>query len=314
MNKAAQLHAQMAIPVIVAPMFLISGVELVVACCKEGLIGTFPALNGRTTDDFEQLLIDVTGQLESFRRENPRAAVAPYGVNLILHRSNPRIEDDLERCIRVKVPLIITSLGKPAEVVERVHAYGGLVFSDVATVEHAQKAADAGVDGLILVCAGAGGHAGTLTPLVFVPAVREFFDGMVAVAGGISDGRAVRACQVLGADFAYLGTRFIPTHECAASPAYKEMILAAQASDIIHTPVVSGVPANFIRDSLERCGFDITKQGVTKRQLDLSEEYSLWRDIWTAGQGVQTIHEIARVKEVAQALAAEYELAKSTPG
>jgi nitronate monooxygenase len=311
MNKAAQLHAQMAIPVIVAPMFLISGVELVVACCKEGLIGTFPALNGRTTDDFEQLLIDVTGQLESFRRENPRAAVAPYGVNLILHRSNPRIEDDLERCIRVKVPLIITSLGKPAEVVERVHAYGGLVFSDVATVEHAQKAADAGVDGLILICAGAGGHAGTLTPLVFVPAVREFFDGMVAVAGGISDGRAVRACQVLGADFAYLGTRFIPTHECAASPAYKEMILAAQASDIIHTPVVSGVPANFIRASLDRCGFDVTKQGVIKRQLDLTEEFSLWRDIWTAGQGVQTIHEIAGVKEVAQALAAEYEQAKS---
>jgi nitronate monooxygenase len=314
MNKAAQLQARMSIPVIVAPMFLISGVELVAACCKEGLLGTFPALNGHTTEDFERLLIAITDQLDSFRRENPEAVIAPYGVNLILHRSNPRIEDDLERCIRFKVPVIITSLGKPGEVVERVHAYGGLVFADTATVEHARKSADAGVDGLVLICAGAGGHAGMVNPLVFVPAVREFFDGMVAVAGGISDGRAVRACQVLGADFAYLGTRFIPTRECDASPAYKEMILAAQVSDIIYTPAVSGVPANFIRASLERCGFDVTKQGVIKRQLDLTDEYSLWRDIWTAGQGVQNIHEIASVRDVAQTLRTEYAQAKSTLG
>jgi nitronate monooxygenase len=153
-----------------------------------------------------------------------------------------------------------------------------------------------------------------LNPLVFVPAVREFFDGMVAVGGGISDGRAVRACQVLGADFAYLGTRFIPTRECDASPAYKEMIVAAQVSDIIYTPAVSGVPANFIRASLERCGFDVTKQGVIKRQLDLTDEYSLWRDIWTAGQGVQNIHEIASVRDVARTLRTEYAQAKFTLG
>ena len=306
MNSAERLRSQTTLPIIVAPMFLISGIELVVTCCKEGFIGTFPALNARTIDDFESMLVTIGDQLAAAQAQNPQGVVAPYGVNLILHRSNPRVDADLELCVKHRVPLIITSLGKPAAAVESVHGYGGLVFADVITVEFARKAAAAGVDGLILVCAGAGGHAGILNPLAFVPAVRDFFDGAIAVAGCISDGRAVRACEALGADFAYMGTRFIPTLECEATPAYKDMIVAAQASDIIYTSAVSGVHANFIRASLERCGYAIESQGTVKADLDLSKEYTLWRDIWTAGQGVQNIHDIDPVAVLAQRLRAEY--------
>ncbi len=304
MNRASELRARLSMPVIVAPMFLISGVELVVACCKEGVVGTFPTLNGRTGDDFRRMLSEITEQLGA-----SGGSPAPYGVNLIVHKTNSRLQEDLETCIEFKVPIIITSLGKPTEIVEAVHGYGGLVLSDVSTVEFAHKAAETGVDGLILVCVGAGGHAGTLNPFVFTSAVREFYDGIVAVSGCISNGRAVRACEVLGADFAYLGTRFIPTTECAATDAYKDMIVEAGASDIIHTPVVSGIPCNFIRASLERCGYDITKQGAVNPHADLAKEYSLWRDIWTAGQGVQTIHGITSVRDVVQSLRAEYQCA-----
>ncbi|MCL4215769.1 MAG: nitronate monooxygenase [Candidatus Hydrogenedentes bacterium] len=305
-----ELRARVAIPAIAAPMFLVSGTALVIETCKGGVIGTFPALNGRKTSDFEAMLEQITSELSEHGAAHPDALVAPYGVNLIIHRSNPRVVAEL--CIKFKVPLIITSLGKPTDVCEAVHAYGGLVFSDVANVDHARKAAACGVDGLILVCAGAGGHAGALNPFVFVSAVRQFFDGAIVLAGCISDGRAIRAAEVLGADFAYLGTRFIPTTESLARPEYKEMIVASQAADIVHTPVVSGVPANFMKASLARCGYDVDKLDEAARPLNMNmeDEAKAWRDAWSAGQGVQLINAVQPVRDVVAQLRKEYAAAQ----
>ncbi|MCP4645693.1 MAG: nitronate monooxygenase [bacterium] len=313
MSPAERLRSQTTIPVVVAPMFLVSGVELVTATCINGVIGTFPTLNGRTSDDFEAMLRDTTDTLDRHRHDHPDAVVAPYGVNLIMHRTNPRVAADLELCVKYQAPLVITSLGKPTDVAEAVHGYGGIVISDVASIDHARKAAACGVDGLILVCAGAGGHAGHLNPFAFTAAVREFFHGIVLLAGCISDGRAIRACEALGADFAYLGTRFIPTVESAAPDAYKAMVCESGAADIVHTPVVSGVPASFLRASLEQAGFDATaiEEGKGKPpDLHASEdEMKAWRDVWSAGQGVQTIHETVPVAELVAQLRAEYGMA-----
>ena len=310
MNKAEQLRSQTSLPVIVAPMFILSDADFVVAACKEGLVGTFPALNGRTTAEFEAMLRQVTDELAAHGRENPGAVIAPYGVNLVVHRINKRLDEDLDLCVRFKVPMIVTNLGKPDPVIEAVHGYGGLVFSSVTTFEYARKVAAAGVDGLVLICAGAGGHAGTINPFAFVPGVREFFDGIIALAGCISDGYAIRACEVLGADFAWIGTRFIATLESKASQPYKNMLLEAVAADIIYTPAVSGIPANFIRGNLLERGFDIDARGDVTRILDTEDEYKLWKDIWTAGQGVQTIHEITSIKALTDTLRSQYQRAR----
>jgi len=335
MNKIEALKSRMSLPVIVAPMFILSDAEFVIATCKEGLLGTFPALNGRTAADFEQMLIQVSEGLEAAslksqisdlksqrgvvaprERQSPdwqqaasdsqRSVVAPYGVNLIVHPSNTRLAEDLPLCIKYKVPFIVTNLGKPDAIIEAVHSYGGVVFSSVTTIEYARKTAEAGVDGLVLICAGAGGHAGMLNPFAFVPGVREFFKGSIAVSGCISDGYSVRACEVLGADFAWVGTRFIPTVESKATQAYKDMVLKAEAADIIYTSVVSGIPANFIRENLMDCGYDVNKQGIVKRVINLEEERKLWKDIWTAGQGIQTIHEAASIKSLADTFKEQY--------
>jgi len=317
LNVPAALQTGLQLPVIAAPMFLVSGPDLVAACCANGVIGTFPALNQRTTESFNAWLeqIEASNILHQQRTAKP---VAAYGVNLIVHKSNPRLHADLEVCAAHRVPLIITSLGAASSVVQRVHDYGGVVFHDVATVRHAEKAADAGVDGLILVCNGAGGHAGLLNPFAFIAEVRRFYQGTVVLAGCIGRGQEVAAAQMLGADFAYMGTRFIATQESLASDPYKQMLLKAGAGDIAYTPAVSGIPASFLRDSLKAAGFDV--ETTTAPLVDIGAELAqassqnqsevkAWRDVWSAGQGVASIDDVPSVQELVTRLRAEYQTA-----
>ena len=236
-----KLYGELALPVIAAPMFIVSGPDLVVAECTSRIIGGFPALNARAPDTLDGWLSEIAERLNSARATG--SYVAPHAVNLIVHKNNARLEEDLATVVAHRVPLVITSVGKPNDIAKQVHAYGGTVFHDVTTVRHAKSALEAGVDGLILVCAGAGGHAGTLNPFALVPEVRSFFDGPLVLSGCLSDGRAVHAARALGADLAYMGTRFIATEEANAAPRYKETILESGASDITYTPEFSGCRA-----------------------------------------------------------------------
>ena len=260
----------LSIPVVAAPMFLISGPKLVVECCKRGVVGTFPALNQRSTEGFDDWLVEIEESLDGFQQDDGSPA-APYGVNLIVHRSNPRVEADLEVIVKHRVPLVITSLGAVSELVDAVHDYGGLVFHDVTNRRHAEKAAGAGVDGLICVAAGAGGHAGTLNPMPFIAEMRSFFDGTILLSGCLSTGRDVASAMQMGADLAYLGTRFINTAESRASDEYRQMIIDSRTSDIVYTAAVSGVNANFLRASLEAMG--ITQEvWANKAKIDFGKE------------------------------------------
>lgn len=295
------------LPLIVSPMFLVSGTELVIECCKAGVVGTFPALNHRTSEAFEQALQTIGATLAAPSLER---APAPFGVNLILHHTNPRLRDDLDLCDRHKVPLLITSLGINAELVERVHDYGGLVFHDVTTLRHARKAAEAGVDGLILVCAGAGGHAGTISPFALLPEVRKFYQGTIILAGAISDGRAIAASRILGADMVYVGTRFIATQESAASDDYKEMLLKGTSSDVVYTSAISGVSGNFLRASIVERGLDPDNlvppsDGFKPAVVRAETEARAWKHIWSAGQGIGTVHDVPSVAELVDRLKAE---------
>jgi len=295
-----ELKAHLIIPVIVAPMFLVSGTALLVACSRNGMLGTMPALNARTTAVLEEQLTAVRHQLE-------QAGVSlPYGINLIVHKTNQRLQADLEVCIRHRVPVVITSLGAVKEVVDAVHSYGGLVFHDIVNSRHARKAIAVGVDGLIAVTAGAGGHAGTINPFALMQEIRSFYDGPVALAGCINNGRQVRAAELLGADFAYMGTRFIATEESQAQDAYKQMVLQSSIEDILYTNAVSGVPANFMKQSIAQAGVDLAH----KKEEDFSklggEGSKAWKDIWSAGQGVSGITDIPSVAQLAARLRAEY--------
>jgi nitronate monooxygenase len=283
------------LPVLGAPMFLVSGVDLVLALCRAGVVGCIPALNARSTAAYDELLGRIAGQRE------PDAA--PFGVNLVVHRSNGRLAADLAVTVDHRVPLVITSLGAAREVVDAVHAYGGLVFHDVTTVRHAQRAAEAGVDGLIAVCAGAGGHAGLLSPFAFVAELRRFFGGTLVLSGAISSGADIAAARAMGADLAYIGTRFLATRESLASDAYKQMVLRAGSADIVHSDQVSGVPASFLRESLLAAGLD--RQGPPAG-LDMSSEAKLWRDIWSAGQGVGAITDLPDCASLCRQLAEDY--------
>ncbi|MBA2663307.1 MAG: nitronate monooxygenase [Bradymonadaceae bacterium] len=305
------LFKNLRLPIVAAPMFLVSGVELTLAACKAGVCGTFPALNQRTTEDFEAWLVEIEAQLAAFRLANPLAPCAPYGVNLIVHRSNPRLEADLTICVKHKVPFVITSLGALKDVVEAVHSYGGLVFHDVTTRRHAEKAIEAGVDGLILVTGGAGGHAGTLNPFAFLAEIRTFFDGTILLAGALSSGRDVAAARAMGADLAYMGTRFIATQESGAQPEYKALICDACAEDIVHTPAVSGIPANFMMQSLLQNGFDLEKLFDRAhvdfgKKLTVSDEAKAWKTVWSAGHGVSGIDDVPSVAELVDRLESEY--------
>ncbi|PMQ11078.1 putative monooxygenase [Pseudomonas sp. AD21] len=306
MSLPALLEQRLRLPVVAAPMFLISNPELVLACCRNGVVGSFPALNQRESSGFKAWLEQIEAELATL--DNP----APYAVNLIVHSSNPRLQADLNICVEHKVPIVITSLGAVKELVDAVHSYGGLVFHDVTTRRHAEKAAEAGVDGLIAVAAGAGGHAGTWSPFALIAEIREFFDKTLLLAGCLNHGHEILAAQLLGADLAYFGTRFIGTTESHAPDAYKQMLLTAKATDIIHTPAVSGVPASFMRQSLEAAGFDMAAlQGKGEvnfgdKLKPINDEAKAWKTVWSAGQGVGQIDDLPSVDQLIARLDAQY--------
>lgn len=297
-----QFAGTLSAPIIAAPMFLVSGPDLVVETCRAGMVGTFPALNQRTNQGYEDWLVEIQDRLAGFGHKPP-----PFGVNLVVHKSNSRLQADIATTIKHKVPLIITSLGAAREVVEAVHSYGGLVFHDIINMKHARKAAEAGVDGLIAVAAGAGGHAGLMSPFAMVSEIRQFFDKTIILSGVMSHGREVAAARVMGADFAYLGTRFIATKESLAAEGFKEMITESTAADIVYTPAISGVSGNFLRPSIVAAGRDPDNLTVDANSaLHLEGEAKVWKDIWSAGQGVGGIADIPTTAELCARLTAEY--------
>lgn len=311
MSKKAAFIKELALPVVAAPMFLISGPQLVIECCKNGIVGTFPALNQRSTEGFEDWLIEIKTELKKFEKETGKKA-APYGVNLIVHPTNPRLEADIKVCIKHKVPLIITSLGAVSQLVNAIHSYGGLVFHDIIKKRHAEKAAEAGADGLILVAAGAGGHAGTINPMSLVAEIKKFYDKTILLSGCISTGRDIASALQMGADLAYMGTRFINTKESKASEEYRQMIINAGASDVVYTAAISGVHANFLGASLKAAG--ITEEDLKKdRKIDfgkeLNTEAKAWKTIWSAGQGVTTINNVESVSQLVTNLKSEFKSA-----
>lgn len=290
---------RLAIPAIAAPMFLTSGPDLVVEVSRSGLLGAFPALNCRTTEGLAEWLDEIAGRL---------AAGTPFGVNLILHKTNPRLQADLAVVVDRKVPLVITSLGAVPEVVDAVHAYGGLVFHDVVNRRHAEKAAAAGVDGIIAVSAGAGGHAGVVNPFALITEIRQVFDGTLVLAGAISTGAQIAAARIAGADMAYLGTRFIATQEAMAEPAYKRMLVESGAGDIVYTDRISGVPANFLRPSLRAQGLDPDNL-APHGGMDMASEAKAWKTIWSAGHGTADIADVPPAAALCARLVAEYRAA-----
>ena len=300
----AEWRERMSLPLVAAPMFLISGPELVLAPCREGVIGTFPTPNARSVAVLDEWLDRITTSLD--------AHDAPWAANVVVHRSNARLDEDLDLVMRYKAPLVITALGSPRAIVERVHEYGGLVFADVNSVAFARKAVAAGVDGLVLVAAGAGGHTGPMTGFSFVPAVREFFDGPVILGGGITDGAGIRAAEVLGADLAYMGTRFIACAESLAAPEYRDMLIASTVDDLILTRAITGVAANWLKPSIERAGYDLDAMEKNP-DIDFTDPQSgakRWAQVWSAGHGVGTIDRVEPVAALVARLREEYARAK----
>jgi nitronate monooxygenase len=305
------LRGHLRLPVVGAPLFIVSTPRLVLAQCKAGIVGSFPALNARPVSQLDDWLAEITEELAAFRRANPQLKVAPYAVNQIVHSSNNRLEQDVALCVKHKAPIIITSLRPPAEVVEAVHSYGGVVFHDVINLRHAEKAAAQGVDGIIAVCAGAGGHAGLLSPFALVKQIREVYGGTIILSGAMSTGADVLAACALGADLAYLGTRFIATDEGNAPPEYKQMLIDSAAEDIVYTSLFSGVNGNYLRGSVTRAGLDpdkLPEADKTKMNFGTGGNTAAkaWRDIWSGGQSVSGIHDIESVAVLVSRMESEY--------
>ena len=303
---------RLTLPLIGSPMFIASRPELVIEQCKAGIIGAFPALNARPAHVLDEWLIRIKSELAEYAAANPGAKVAPYAVNQIAHSSNDRLAHDMEACVRHQVPLIITSLRPPREIVEAAHSYGGLVFHDVISVRHARKAAEQGVDGIIVVCAGAGGHAGMASPFALVREVREFFDGTIVLSGAMTSGADVLAAQALGADMAYIGTRFLATTEANVPDDYKQMILDSSSDEVVYTSLFTGVKGNYLARSVTAAGMDAANlPEADKSKMDFGSggntEKKAWRDIWSAGQGVGNIHEVLPTRELVARMVREYE-------
>ena len=304
------------IPVIGAPLFLISVPDLVIAQCKAGIIGSFPALNARPQHVLEEWIVRIKTELKEYQEQNPDKKVAPFAVNQICHGSNDRLQGDMEICVKHEVPIIITSLRPPAEVVEAAHSYGGLVFHDVINVRHAKKAADMGVDGLILVCAGAGGHAGALSPFALLREVKSWFDGTIILSGSIGDGYSIASALALGADFAYLGTRFIATHEANAEPEYKQMLIESSANDIVYSNLFTGVLGNYLKPSIQNAGLDPDNLPTAdKSAMNFGSggntDSKAWKDIWGSGQGIGLIEDAPTVESLVERIRAEFNEATS---
>ena len=308
LTKTQALKSRLSVPAFAAPMFLISGPDLVIEACKAGVIGTFPTLNARPVEVLEQWFQRITQELATAEQENP-GKVAPWAANLIVHRSNKRYGPDLELILKYEPDIVITSLGSPEKVATAVHEYDGLVFCDVNNIEFARKAADRGADGLILICEGAGGHTGFYSMEEFIPAVKKFFKGPIIVGGALSDGADIRRATELGADFAYMGTRFIATDECQASDEYKQMIVAADADDIVLTPYFTGVPAHFLLPSILEAGINPADLENKPSEITFDPDenkVSAWKDIWSAGKGVAAIDDVIPVAQLVSDLKSGY--------
>ncbi|MDB2450880.1 nitronate monooxygenase family protein [Gammaproteobacteria bacterium] len=305
----------LSIPVIGSPLFLVSGPELVIAQCKAGIIGSFPALNARPQHVLGEWIVRIKTELAEYQAQNPDKKVAPFAVNQICHGSNDRLMDDMATCVEHEVPIIITSLRPPAELVEAAHSYGGLVYHDVINVRHAKKAAEQGVDGLILVCAGAGGHAGALSPFALLREVKEWFDGTVILSGSIGDGYSVASSLALGADFAYMGTRFIATKEANADQGYKEMLIESAADDIVYSNLFTGVSGNYLKPSIKNAGLDPNNlPEADKSAMNFGSggntDAKAWKDIWGSGQGIGGIKDDPSVGDLVERIIEEYNQAK----
>lgn len=311
MPLPAALEGKLRLPLIGAPMFIVSNPRLVVAQCTSGIVGSFPALNARPKEVLGDWILQVKDGLAAHAETFPNDSIAPFAVNQIAHQSNTRLLADMETCVQHEVPIIITSLRPPAEVVAAVHGYGGLVFHDVINMRHARKAIEQGVDGIIAVCAGAGGHAGPTSPFALVKEIRREFNGVIILSGCITSGADVLATRALGADLAYSGTRFIATEEADAVPAYKEMIVNSNSADILYTSLFSGVHGSYLKDSVSNAGFDpeALPEG-DKAAMDFGKrdkgEAKAWRDIWSAGQGVGNINEILPTRDLVLRMEREY--------
>jgi nitronate monooxygenase len=315
MSLPAQLSASLSVPVIGSPLFIISNPDLVLAQCKAGVVGSFPSLNARPLEQLDEWLARITEELAAARAADPSARVAPFAVNLIVHKSNNRLDEDLALCVKYKVPLIITSLGARPEVNAAIHSYGGIVLHDIINVVFAHKALEKGADGLIAVCSGAGGHAGTLSPFALIQEIREFFDGPLALSGSIATGSAVYAAQAMGADLAYIGSAFISTHEARAAEAYKDMIVASASKDIIYSSLFTGVHGNYLAPSIAAAGLDPNelpegnKESMSFATGD-GAKAKAWRDIWGSGQGIGAIKSRMGAAEYIAQLRREYEGAR----
>jgi nitronate monooxygenase len=306
----------LSIPVIGSPLFIISNPDLVLAQCKAGVIGSFPSLNARPIEQLDEWLSRINEELSAARRANPAAKIAPYAVNLIVHKSNQRIEEDLAMCVKHKVPMVITSLGARPEVNEAIHSYGGIVMHDIINIVFAHKALEKGADGLIAVCAGAGGHAGVLSPFALISEIREFFKGPLALSGAISTGSQVLAAQAMGADFAYIGSAFIPTHEARAPDRYKDMIVESAAKDIVYSSLFTGVHGNYLSPSVAAAGMDPNNlPDGDKAQMSFkageSSKAKAWKDVWGSGQGIGAVHARMSAGEYIAQLKREYEEARA---
>jgi nitronate monooxygenase len=312
----ASLANQLSIPVIGSPLFIISNPDLVLAQCKAGVVGSFPSLNARPLEQLDEWLSLINEELARARAADPSAKIAPYAVNLIVHKSNNRIEEDLALCVKHKVPMVITSLGARPEVNAAIHSYGGIVMHDIINIVFAHKALEKGADGLIAVCAGAGGHAGTLSPFALISEIREFFDGPLALSGAISKGEQVLAAQAMGADFAYIGSAFIPTHEARAMDGYKDMIVDSAAKDIVYSSLFTGVHGNYLAPSIAKAGMDPNNlpegdKATMSFKSGESAKAKAWKDVWGAGQGVGGVKARMGAAEYIAQLKREYETARA---
>jgi nitronate monooxygenase len=312
-SRVAAIKDRLAVPAFAAPMFLVSGPELVIAACKAGVIGSFPTMNARPIELLEEWFERISTALAEAEKSLP-GKIAPWSANLIVHRTFERFDEDFALVLKYKPEIVITALGSPRRVTEQVHDYGGLVFADVNSVTYAKKAVDSGADGLVLVAAGAGGHTGFVTGFSFVPAIRSFFDGPIILGGGIIDGAGIRAAEVLGADFAYLGTRFIATEESQANDKYRQILVDSTEEDLILTAHFTGVPANYLRPSIEAAGIDPSTLSVREeKKFDSRGGSKAWRDIFSAGQGLRAIDKVQSTAALVSQLTAEYDAAKTKP-
>jgi len=315
MSLPETLHRRLRLPVIGAPMFIISQPELVLAQCKAGVVGAFPALNARPAPLLEEWLQRITEELAAWDAAHPDEPAAPFAVNQIVHRSNDRLQHDLELCVKYRVPIVITSLGAREDVNQAVHSYGGIVLHDVINLVHARKAIEKGADGLIAVAAGAGGHAGTLSPFALVQEIRAFWDGPLALAGAIANGRSILAARAMGADLAYVGSAFIATREAVASEAYKQSIVESAAADIIYTNLFTGVHGNYLKSSIVRAGLDpenLPTSDPSKMSFGSGGDApaKAWRDIWGCGQGIGALHDVPPAADLVARFRHEYDEAR----